>query len=410
MSKIFDDILRKVISEDFQQTPPVASVMDEDDEDLEGDESKAKQADKNTPPVGEESPADTAHKLGLTYKGYAKWKDKSGDTVAKTIGDKLVKLDKDTEEPKNALNPGSLDTPVAYDKDTQQPQLKAQPPQLATATNIKVDPSIVGHINPPKNNNNEPIEVTVKGKPGMIDAFNPDHDSVIVTFDDGSSDEFRKSEVKPKVPDDIKQMASTAAKTARGNHEGNHAMKLFGDSLKGFLAEPDTDDAAKKYADDMTKELLSSGLNTDVIHKLMQGIIEKMPKGPDKNKLSKLYWAIGQQTKPSLDKMKQSDMFPNLPPEPEPGLKTAKKSKETPKVDKSRFDQSGTMKIPAHTSIKKMDVDDFAKRLTQLHPEMRPEQRAKIVDLFRDYQGGTSDGSKFDDKLRRPHKGSWDLK
>ncbi len=38
------------------------------------------------------SPADQAKKLGLTYAGWGKWMDDSGDIVAKTVNGELVKL------------------------------------------------------------------------------------------------------------------------------------------------------------------------------------------------------------------------------------------------------------------------------------------------------------------------------
>lgn len=114
-------------------------------------------------------------------------------------------------------------------------------------------------------------------------------------------------------------------------------------------------------------------------------------------------------SKVPLNKMKQSDMFPEMPPVPAPGDKpTPKKPSMEPKVEPSRFDQPGTMKIPAGTNLKKLDVDDFTKRLKQLHPEFSPEQVSKLVGLFKDYQGGTGDASKF--MNRRKHTGSWDLK
>src|SRR3954467_4688911 len=53
--------------------------------------------DETTPPAPQAdgvAARDVAHDLGLQYAGWSEWKDKTGDTVAKTIGDKLVKLDK----------------------------------------------------------------------------------------------------------------------------------------------------------------------------------------------------------------------------------------------------------------------------------------------------------------------------
>jgi hypothetical protein len=44
------------------------------------------------------SPAEQAHDLGLEYAGYGYWKDSSGKKVARTIGDKLVKLGNGEED------------------------------------------------------------------------------------------------------------------------------------------------------------------------------------------------------------------------------------------------------------------------------------------------------------------------
>ena len=44
-----------------------------------------------------------AKKLGLVYAGYGKWKIPNGPTVAKTVGDKLVKLDLDTPAKKKKM-------------------------------------------------------------------------------------------------------------------------------------------------------------------------------------------------------------------------------------------------------------------------------------------------------------------
>lgn len=45
--------------------------------------------------ITESDSADQAHKLGLSYAGRGYWRDSSGKTVAKTVQDKLVKLDAD---------------------------------------------------------------------------------------------------------------------------------------------------------------------------------------------------------------------------------------------------------------------------------------------------------------------------
>ena len=45
----------------------------------------------------ESSAADKAHKKGLTYAGYGKWKDKSGKIVAKSVNDRLIDLTKSSK-------------------------------------------------------------------------------------------------------------------------------------------------------------------------------------------------------------------------------------------------------------------------------------------------------------------------
>jgi len=53
----------------------------------------------------ESEAADQAHKLGLVYGGFGKWRDKSGQTVAKTVGGKLVKVDGSAPQKSNGEPP-----------------------------------------------------------------------------------------------------------------------------------------------------------------------------------------------------------------------------------------------------------------------------------------------------------------
>jgi hypothetical protein len=54
----------------------------------DGEEAPAAQPDADTP-------AQQAHGLGLKYAGWSTWEDETGKPVAKTVGDKLVKIDLD---------------------------------------------------------------------------------------------------------------------------------------------------------------------------------------------------------------------------------------------------------------------------------------------------------------------------
>jgi hypothetical protein len=77
------------------------------------------------------TPSEQAHNMGLEYAGYARWKDpKTGKIVAKTMGDKLVKVEASAEKTQFSAGSSAQQAPVEKPE-----QEKIRDEFLASCTN-----------------------------------------------------------------------------------------------------------------------------------------------------------------------------------------------------------------------------------------------------------------------------------